>query len=108
VLHATGGRIAFPSSVFDELVNIANDRPRDALQAVQLMVRGVADEGWEIVAGRDAIRAVLVQASGGIEWAQPEWLHRASEELDSPPSITERVWSTRAIDDLLRYGPAHQ
>lgn len=65
VLRATGGRIAFPSSVFEELVDVADEHPREALQAVQLMVRGAADEGWEIVAGRDSIRAVLVAGLHG-------------------------------------------
>lgn len=60
VLRKTHGRISFASAVLEQLAIDAEDRPRDALEAAELIVRGAADQGWEILAGRDHIRSVLL------------------------------------------------
>lgn len=58
VLRRTSGRIDYASLVLEELAGLAEQFPAQSLEAVQSIVRG-AEEGWEVIAGREHIRAVL-------------------------------------------------
>lgn len=63
VLRLTGGKIDHGWQVFETLEALASSFPTEALAAVRLLVQST-DEPWEIVAGRDHIRAILTKGLG--------------------------------------------
>jgi hypothetical protein len=95
VLRRTSGSIDIPSMVLEELARLADRFPSEALEVVQRIVRGV-DQDWEIVAGRDHIRAIL--ASGLRDTTTRERADALTHELGARGytefrSVLDERWS---------------